>query len=326
MDAWDIWRLADEDEMSTVQVNVPFSARRGCIAIGNFDGVHLGHAHMLSALSQMAQRRDTVAVAVTFDPHPIAVLRPEFTPPILTTISERISLLRNAGADEVVVLPVTTGLLQMTAEQFFNEVVCRQFEATGIVEGPNFHFGRDRRGDVARLQSLCRDAQIECIVMEPLNSDGEMISSSRIRELLCQRSLVQAVQLLGHPYRLTGIVRHGAQRGRQIGFPTANLFSIQTLLPAHGVYAAITIIGDRTYPVAVSIGPNPTFGEHREKIECHIDGFSGDLYDTELHIDLLSELRPLQSFGSVNDLIQQIGHDVERCRLHAARWQTSVQS
>ncbi|MFN9720375.1 MAG: riboflavin biosynthesis protein RibF [Planctomycetota bacterium] len=326
MDAWDRWRLTDEDKMSMVRVNVPFSARRGCIAIGNFDGVHLGHAHMLCALCQMAKRQNTVAVAVTFDPHPIAVLRPEFTPPILTTISERISLLRNAGADEVVVLPVTTGLLQMTAEQFFDEVMCRQFEAIGIVEGPNFHFGRDRRGDVLLLQSLCRNARIECRVMESLNAEGEMISSSRIRELLCQRSLAQAVQLLGHPYRLTGMVRHGSQRGRQIGFPTANLFSIQTLLPAHGVYAALTRIDDRSYPVAVSIGPNPTFGEHREKVECHVDGFSGDLYDRELQIDLLSELRPLQSFGSVNDLIQQIGSDVEGCRFHAARWQTSIQS
>ncbi len=309
-----------------MQVNVPFSARRGCIAIGNFDGVHRGHAHMLSELRQMSHRRKTAAVAVTFDPHPIAVLRPEFTPPVLTTISERISLLRNAGADEVVVLPVTTGLLQMTAEQFFEEVVCRQFEATGIVEGPNFHFGRDRRGDVLLLQSLCRDAGIECRVMESLDSHGEMISSSRIREMLCQRSLSHAVDLLGHPYRVTGIVRQGAQRGRQIGFPTANLFSIQTLLPAHGVYAAITTLNGKVYPVAVSIGPNPTFGEHREKVECHIDGFSGDLYDKELHIDLLREIRPLQSFGSVTDLIQQIRADVDLCRDEAMRWPKPTRS
>lgn len=300
--------------MTSVNVNVPVSARGGCIAIGNFDGVHLGHAHMLNELSAMARRRSTASVAVTFDPHPIAVLRPEFTPPILTTISERISLLKSSGATEVVVLPVTAGLLQMSAEQFFNEVVLRQFEASGIVEGPNFHFGRDRRGDVALLTQMCDRAQVECGVISSIDFNGQMISSSRIRELLCNRSLQQAVRLLGHPYRLTGTVRQGAQRGRQIGFPTANLFGIQTLLPAHGVYAARTTLNGQDYPVAVSIGPNPTFGEHREKIECHIDGFAGDLYDTELHIDLLSEVRPLQSFASVDELVRQIRNDVEYCR------------
>lgn len=300
--------------MTSVNVNVPVSARGGCIAIGNFDGVHLGHAHMLNELSAMARRRSTASVAVTFDPHPIAVLRPEFTPPILTTISERISLLKSSGATEVVVLPVTAGLLQMSAEQFFNEVVLRQFEASGIVEGPNFHFGRDRRGDVALLTQMCDRAQVECGVISSIDFNGQMISSSRIRELLCNRSLQQAVRLLGHPYRLTGTVRQGAQRGRQIGFPTANLFGIQTLLPAHGVYAARTTLNGQDYPVAVSIGPNPTFGEHREKIECHIDRFAGDLYDTELHIDLLSEVRPLQSFASVDELVRQIRNDVEYCR------------
>lgn len=304
----------ERNQMTSVKVNVPVSARSGCIAIGNFDGVHLAHAHMLRELRAMATRRNTASVAVTFDPHPIAVLRPEFTPPVLTTISERISLLRSCGADEVVVLPVTAGLLQMTAEQFFDEVVRRQFEAVGIVEGPNFHFGRDRRGDITVLSQLCQTAQIECGIISSIDFEGQMISSSRIRELLCSRSLQQAVRLLGHPYRITGIVRQGAQRGRQIGFPTANLFGIQTLLPAHGVYAASTSINGQDYPVAVSIGPNPTFGEHREKIECHIDGFSGDLYDSELHIDLLSEVRPLQSFGSVDQLISQIRSDVETCR------------
>ena len=126
--------------------------------------------------------------------------------------------------------------------------------------------------------------------------------------------MAAAVELLGHPYRLSGIVRHGAGRGRTIGFPTANLAEIQTLLPAHGVYAGVTEINGNRYPVAVSVGPNPTFGEHREKVECHIDGFTGDLYDQKLAIDLLRDVRALQSFGSVNELISQINSDIEVCR------------
>lgn len=308
--------------MSIANFNVPEAARRGSIAIGNFDGVHKGHAAMLQYLRQVANETNSHAVAVTFDPHPIAVLRPEFTPPVLTTLKERVSLLRNQGAEEVVVLPVTSALLEMTAQQFFEDVVIGKFQARGIVEGVNFHFGKDRHGGVRLLNSLCDAHGVKCRIVESVMDCGQMISSSRIRELLCSRALLQAVDLLGHPYRLTGIVRRGAGRGRTIGFPTANLAEILTLLPAHGVYAGMTQLDGKRYPVAVSIGPNPTFGEHREKIECHIDGYSDDLYDRELSVDLLGEVRALESFGSVAELILQIHHDVDACRRIVGHWQS----
>jgi riboflavin kinase/FMN adenylyltransferase len=300
--------------MTILDFHVPGSACEGCIAIGNFDGVHRGHAVMLQQLRSLGREIAGPAVAITFDPHPIAVLRPEFTPPVLTTIEDRKALLRQAGADEVIVLPVTSGLLEMTAEQFFRDVVVGKFKARGVVEGPNFHFGKDRRGDVNLLQELCRSRGIQCHIAKSFDEAGSMVSSSRIRELICARAMAGAVELLGHPYRLSGVVRHGAGRGRTIGFPTANLAEIQTLLPAHGVYAGATEISGNRYPVAVSIGPNPTFGEHREKVECHIDGFSGNLYDQKLAIDLLKEVRALQSFSSVDELIFQIRSDVEVCR------------
>jgi riboflavin kinase/FMN adenylyltransferase len=300
--------------MTILDLHVPENAREGCIAIGNFDGVHRGHASMLQQLRSLGREISGPAVAITFDPHPIAVLRPEFTPPVLTTIEDRKRLLHQAGADEVIVLPVTSGLLEMTAEQFFHDVIVGKFKARGIVEGPNFHFGKDRRGDVDRLQELCRSQGIQCHIAKSFDDAGSMISSSRIRELICARAMTAAVELLGHPYRMSGTVRHGAGRGRTIGFPTANLAEIQTLLPAHGVYAGATEINGNRYPVAVSVGPNPTFGEHREKVECHIDGFTGDLYDQKLAIDLLREVRALQSFGSVNELISQINSDIEACR------------
>ena len=286
----------------------------GCVAIGNFDGVHLGHAVMLKTLRELAAEQGAQAVAVTFDPHPIAVLRPEFTPPILTTVEDRIALLCAAGADSVIVLPVTKSLLEMTAEQFFHAVILDTFHAKGVVEGPNFRFGRDRKGDTAMLQGFCERASVPCRIVSPVETNGQFISSSLIRELICSRALRQAVELLGHPYRMTGVVRRGAGRGAGLGFPTANLLEIATLLPAHGVYAGRTTLDGRDYPVAVSIGPNPTFGEHREKVECHIDGFCGDLYDRKLQVDLLSEIRPLQSFDSIERLVQQIREDVETTR------------
>lgn len=300
--------------MTRLQIPVTAAQQHGCVAIGNFDGVHLGHATMLAALRDLAAEQGTQAVAVTFNPHPIAVLRPEFTPPILTTVEDRIALLHAAGADSVIVLPVTNALLEMTAEQFFHAIVLNTFHANGVVEGPNFRFGRDRMGDTTILEGFCERANLPCRIVSPVETNGQLISSSQIRELICKRSLRQATELLGHPYRMTGVVRRGAGRGAGLGFPTANLTDIATLLPAHGVYGGQTTIDQRRYPVAVSIGPNPTFGEQREKVECHIDGFSGDLYDRKLQVDLLSEIRPLQSFDSIETLVQQIRQDVEVTR------------
>ena len=300
--------------MKPLVIPVTSDQQHGCIAIGNFDGVHMGHAVLLDALRELSTEQGTQAVAVTFDPHPIAILRPEFTPPILTTVEDRVELLRAAGADSVIVLPVTTSLLEMTAEEFFQAVIVETFHAKGVVEGPNFRFGRDRNGDTEMLRGLCEAARLPCRIVSPVETNGQLISSSRIRELLCSRTLRQATELLGHPYRMTGVVRRGAWRGAGLGFPTANLAEVATLLPAHGVYAGYTVLNGQRYPVAVSVGPNPTFGEHREKVECHIDGFGGDLYEKVLKVDLLSEIRPLQSFDSIEILVKQIRQDVDMTR------------
>lgn len=295
-------------------IHVPDSLHNACISIGNFDGVHLGHISMLQQLIQLSRQLSVPAVAVTFEPHPIAVLRPEFTPPLLTTPDERRRLLMEAGVSAVFVLPVNASLLQLTPQQFFAQVIQAGFQARGVVEGPNFHFGHDRAGNVATLRQLCQDAGVACRITEPTDDGSEMISSTRIRSLLCRRAVTEAVRLLGHPYRISGFVHRGAQRGRTIGFPTANLAEIHTLLPAHGVYAGTATVHGHAWPAAVSIGPNPTFGEQREKIEVHLDGFSGDLYGTRLNVDLLAEIRPLQAFSSATELIARITADVAEVR------------
>lgn len=294
-------------------LQVPPELLGGCISIGNFDGVHTGHATMLRALKVLASSQNRPAVAVTFDPHPIVLLRPEHAPPVLTTPEERVRLLKLCGMDGVVILPVNRQLLEMSPVQFFSDVVQGSFQAKGIVEGPNFQFGKGRAGTVATLERLCTSAGMDLRIAQAVEDSSQLVSSSRIRTLLSERSLGEAVKLLGHPYRLSGTVESGAQRGRTIGFPTANLGGVVSLIPANGVYAGQTELDGKRYTVAVSIGPNPTFADQRQKIECHIVGYSGDLYSKRLDVDLLHDIRPLCSFPSVNALIQQIESDVAEC-------------
>ncbi len=268
---------------------------------------------MLSVVREYADRRNCPAVVVTFDPHPITVLKPHVDLPRLSTISVRTQLLKRHGADEVIVLPVSRQLLNMTPEQFFQDIVVAQLQPKGMVEGPDFRFGRDRAGDTKILQSFCDEANIDLKVITAVcNSDSTttMISSTQIRSLLSLGELPAAVELLGHPYSMSGVVRHGAGRGGGLGFPTANLEGIETLLPADGVYAAECQIAQTRYAVAVSIGPNPTFDDASRKVECHIVGFSGDLYDQQLQIDLRTEIRGLISFPNLDALKTQIQQDV----------------
>lgn len=296
------------------------SSRGGCVAIGNFDGVHRGHLRMLTALLELARSRRTAAVVVTFHPHPIAILRPDQAPPLLTTIPDRCRLLQAAGVDQVVVLPVTPQWLAMTPAEFFEEFLVGQLRVSGLVEGRNFRFGRDRRGTISDLAAMCRQREIPLRVVDLVADQAQEISSSRIRQLISAGRLAAAVELLGHPFRMAGIVREGARRGTQLGFPTANLAEIQTLLPAHGVYAGVAEVAGQSCVAAVSVGPNPTFQDQATKVECHLVDFQGSLYDRELVVDLLAEVRGLRTFSGPAELVQQIREDVVRCRqLVAAR-------
>lgn len=299
---------------------VPKSCSGGCVAIGNFDGVHRGHRRMLTALKELSVQQNTRSIAVTFHPHPIAILRPEQAPPLLSTIPDRCRLLKSAGVDDVVVLPVTPELLSMTSAEFFDEFLMDTLAVRGLVEGPNFRFGRDRGGDISELSRMCARRGIPLQVVELVTDGATEISSSRIRQLIQSGHVAAAVELLGHPLRLRGHVQKGAGRGAQLGFPTANLSGIQTLLPAEGVYAGMTEVDDHSFVTAVSIGPNPTFGELSVKVECHLEGFQGGLYGQELAVDLIGEVRGLRTFSGPAALISQIQIDMAHCRRQVASW------
>lgn len=293
---------------------IPADTREGCVAIGNFDGVHRGHAQMCAALLHQADRVGTHAVVVTFDPHPISLLRPEFTPPLLTTVAERRRLLSLSGIEHLVVLRVTTDLLQLSADEFFQQFIVEHLQAKGVVEGPNFRFGRDRGGDVNDLKRMCAAVGIPLDAIELVADHQVEISSSRIRRLIEVGELAVAVDMLGHFYRVTGTVSAGAGRGARLGFPTANLTGVQSLVPGHGVYAGMAAVDGRSYVAAVSIGPNPTFADMANKVECFLDGFHGDLYGKTLSVDLISEVRRLQKFSGTDTLLAQIEQDVVWCR------------
>ncbi len=288
--------------------------RGGYVSIGNFDGVHRGHQSMLNALTSRARSDGVPAIALTFDPHPIALLRPEATPPPLTSIEHRAELLGRYGVDVLIVLPTDRQLLALTAEEFFDSVVRSQLHAKGLVEGPNFFFGRNRSGNITVLRSLCAVHGLSFDVVPPVTVDEQLVSSSVIRSLIESGDIGHAVRLLGHPYRIRGTVGRGAERGRTLGFPTANLFDVPTVAPANGVYAAIAHLASHRHAAAVHIGPNPTFGEAARKIEVHVLDFTGDLYGQALEIDFLDRVRDVQRFASVDELREQLSRDIAAVR------------
>ncbi len=287
----------------------PTSICGGTVAVGNFDGVHRGHSALIADARSLAGASGLV-VPVTFDPHPLKLLAPERFQPPLTTLTERARLLHAIGANHVAVLQTTADLLALSPQAFFEKVIRQALAASGIVEGFNFHFGRDRAGSNEMLRFLCREAGMQFREVPALEDGGRPVSSSRVREALRVGDVATAASLLNHPYRITGLVATGAKRGRSIGFPTANLERIETVVPANGVYAVAVVTDVGAFSGAANVGPNPTFGEQVQKVEIHLIDFDGDLYGQEIHVDFLSRLRDTKKFANVEALIEQMRSDV----------------
>jgi riboflavin kinase / FMN adenylyltransferase len=246
--------------------DLPESLRGGAVAIGNFDGVHLGHARLVERLRAMARRVGGPAVAFTFDPPPARLLRPEAAPEPLIWTDRKVELLAEMGVDATLIYPTDRALLELEPRQFFDRIVRQQLQAAAMVEGPNFFFGHNRSGNVEVLRKFCGECQMPFEVPEPVEFAGQVVSSSRIRNLVLEGRLDEAGTLLGRPYRIRGMVVRGAGRGAQLGYPTANVADVDTLLPGEGIYAARARVDDVWHPAAVSLGPNPTFGEGGLKV------------------------------------------------------------
>ncbi len=294
----------------------PARARGAFVTIGNFDGVHRGHKRLIGRLRAKADAAGAPALAITFDPHPVKLLRPERAPVPLVWPEREIALLKEAGATEVAVFDTGPWLLDLSAREFFDRVICSQLQAKGIVEGPNFAFGHDRLGDVTILRSWCGEAKIDFEVVEATLVDGRMVSSSLIRQCLNEGHVEEAARLLGRPHRIRGKVDHGAGRGAGLGFPTVNLAAIDILVPLEGVYACIAWANGEgpPWPAACNIGPNPTFGDASRKVEAHLIDFSGDLYGKTVELDFLERPRGTQKFSGLDELVHQIQADIEQAR------------
>jgi riboflavin kinase / FMN adenylyltransferase len=291
----------------------PEGARGGVVAVGNFDGAHRGHAALIAAARELAGP-DRPVIPVTFDPHPLVLLARERFQPPLTTVAERARLLHDLGANHVVVLQTTPDLLNLSPEAFFTRIVRGALAARGMAEGFNFRFGRGRAGSNATLRALCREARIEFREVPPFTLGDRPVSSSRVRDALLVGNLRDATELLGRPYRVGGVVGTGARRGRTIGFPTANLDRVETLLPADGVYAVAVETAAGRFAGAAHIGPNVTFGENARRLEVHLLDFAGDLYGQTLAVDFVARVRGTEKFASVDALVEQMNKDVAEAR------------
>jgi len=284
------------------------------VAIGVFDGVHRGHQEVIRRLRVFAHAQGGLALAATFDPLPIQVLAPGAPPSALTDATERSELLTAAGADAVVLFQSDPAFFALSAKEFVDRLRAAG-EVRRIVVGSDFRFGRDREGDVAVLASLAGEAAVDVEVVQPVTHDGDVISSTRIRNLLVAGEVRGAADLLGRPYAVRGRIVHGDKRGRALGYPTINVATPpERLLPRDGIYATWADVGSHRRPAATSLGVRPTFGGGERVLESFILDLTADLYGEDVEMAFVERLRDELRFGSAEALVDQIAKDVEATR------------
>jgi riboflavin kinase/FMN adenylyltransferase len=297
---------------------LPAEARDGVLSIGNFDGVHRGHRALLAKARELADAEGLQVTAMTFDPPPDLVLRPQDPPKQLTDIRRRAQLLLEAGADRVLRVRPTRELLCKSPEAFIEEVIVGRFRPRHLVEGPNFFFGAGRAGTVDTLRQAGRERGFFLHVVEPEGIDlpegRERISSTLIRRLLSCGRVEDAAQCLARPYSVCGPVVHGAGWGRRLGAATMNLDTGDQLLPADGVYAGRVRCEGREWAAAASIGTKPTFEDDQRSVEAHLLDADGDFYGRQAELMLLNYLRPQRRFEDPQALREQIQEDIRRVR------------
>lgn len=304
-----IWRSLDE---------VPADLGRTVVVIGNFDGVHLGHRHVVARAREIADQRALTVVAVTFDPHPMAVLRPEHAPTTLTSLEVRAELLGDAGADAVLAVPFDRGVAAWSPEEFVQQVLVDGLGAGAVVVGANFRFGNRAAGDVATLRELGERFGFTAEGI-PLDGGPQVWSSTYVRMSLAAGDVAGAAEALGRPYSVRGVVVEGDKRGRELGYPTANVpTDALTAVPPDGVYAGRLRRLDtgEVYPAAISVGTNPTFdGVRYRRVETYVlDRTDLELYGVEVEVSFVDRLRGMVAFDSVDALVDQMKDDVDRAR------------
>lgn len=286
------------------------------MTVGTFDGVHRGHWTVLEEIRNRAEASGRRSVLVTFDPHPLRIVRPEHAPKLLTTPVEKKEILAESGLDYAVFISFTESLSRYEPRRFVEEILVGRLGVEALVIGYDHGFGRNRSGDASTLERIGAEMGFEVAVVPPVETDGDAVSSSRIRRAVAETRMDEARACLGRPYSVRGIVVRGDGRGKHLGFPTANLMvsNGDKLLPGPGIYAVRGVLRSGTYPAALHLGPRPTFKGSPPAIELHLIDFDGDLYGESVRVDFIRFLRDVRPFGTVSALVDQMKEDVEEAR------------
>ncbi len=290
------------------------------LTIGVFDGVHLGHKHLISQLTECARQQNLLSGVVTFHQHPREALSPQSKLPFLTNLAQRISLLKNEGVKAIITLSFSRELAQLSARQFIS-LLKKYLRMRGLVIGHDFALGRDREGNTDTLRTLGQDMNFSVTIIPPVMINGEVVSSTAIRNALADGDMKRVHSLVDRTFSLSGRVISGSGRGLELGFPTANLdVDPEQALPADGVYVTWAYINDKTYQSVTNIGKRPTFGSEERTVEVYILDYQSDLYGRELKIDVMERLRSEKRFNTAEELKKQIAEDIKQGRAILNSW------
>ena len=286
------------------------------VTVGTFDGVHRGHWAVLEEIRERARATNRRSVLVTFDPHPLRIVRPEHAPPLLTTPLEKKEILAESGLEYAVFIAFTETLSRYSPRRFVEEILVDRLHVEELVIGFDHGFGRDRSGNADTLREIGADLGFDVDVVPPVEAGEEAVSSTRIRAAVAAGRMEEARMCLGRPYSIRGVVVRGDGRGKGLGFPTANLevSTSDKLIPPSGIYAVRGVLKRGTYVGALHLGPRPTFAGSPPSIELHLLDFEGDIYGEAVRIDFVQYLRPVLPFDSVGALIDQMRADVDLAR------------
>ena len=288
------------------------------ITIGNFDGVHIGHQALFHEVIEKADAIDGTSIVMTFEPHPVRVLKQNGHPPLITLYEQKVELIESSGVDVLICIPFTLEFAAISAKEFVEDILLTRIGMKAIVVGKDYTFGRNRKGDIKLLQTYAKNYGFEVIVADwilTLSKSPDRISSTRTRELIIAGKVAEAQKLLGRYYQIRGVVTTGRNRGgRLLGFPTANIILHDELCPKTGVYAVTVESGSKKHKGVANIGYSPTFGDHLFSVEVHILDFNKNIYDQKIRVNFIQRIRDEKKFSNISELSDQIKKDIVKAR------------
>ncbi|OEU63225.1 MAG: riboflavin biosynthesis protein RibF [Desulfobacterales bacterium S5133MH16] len=288
------------------------------ITIGNFDGVHIGHQALFHEVIEKADAIDGTSIVMTFEPHPVRVLKQNGHPPLITLYEQKVELIESSGIDVLICIPFTLEFAAISAKEFVEDILLSRIGMKAIVVGEDYTFGKNRKGDIKLLQTYAKNHGFEVIVADwilTLNKSSDRISSTRTRKLVMAGRVAEAQKLLGRHYQIRGVVTTGRNRGgRLLGFPTANIILHDELCPKTGVYAVSGELGSKTHKGVANIGYSPTFGDQVFSVEVHILDFNENIYDRKIRVNFIQRIRDEKKFSNISELSEQIKKDIVKAR------------